>query len=91
MSQQATATVTIRNTLGLHARPATLLADAAAGYKCSVTIARGEECVDAKSIMHIMMLAATRGTDLIVSATGDDAEACVAAIVELVERGFDEE
>lgn len=85
------ARVVITNQLGLHARPATLFADVAAAYVSRVTVSRGTESVDGKSIMHLMMLAATKGTELEIGAEGDDAEGCVAALVDLVRRGFDED
>ncbi len=91
MPQQATQRVTIRNHLGLHARPATLFADTAAAYRSAVRVSREGETVDGKSIMHIMMLAAIKGTELEITAEGDDAEACVAALADLVHRGFDED
>lgn len=91
MAPRASAKVIIRNQLGLHARPATLLADVAAGFAAAVTITRDDERVDGKSIMHLMMLAATRGTELHVTAEGPDAQACIDAIVDLVNRGFDED
>lgn len=91
MADRVTAKVTIRNRLGLHARPAMQLVDTAAVYPCSLTIKKGSDEVDGKSIMHLMMLAATKGTELELVANGDGAADCVAAIVKLVEDGFDED
>lgn len=83
--------VTIRNKLGLHARPATAFAQTAGGFSCAVTVIKDNESFDGKSVMELMMLAATKGTELEVSAEGDDAEACLDELTKLVERGFDEE
>jgi phosphocarrier protein HPr len=93
MPSRVAITVTISNRLGLHARPAMEFVDTASRYTCSVTVRRSDqsEIVDGKSIMDIMMLAATRGTDLEVVCDGADAEAAAQALKALVDRGFDEE
>lgn len=86
--------VTIRNRLGLHARPAMSLVDLANEHRSSITIRRTDdqvEAVDGKSIMQVMMLAATQGTELEIVCEGDDAETLCNAIRELVEAGFDED
>ena len=69
--------LTIINKLGLHARAATKLAAAAGRYACTVQTGQAEPLVDAKSIMSIMLLAATQGTALIFEFSGaDEQEAC---------------
>lgn len=83
--------LTIRNKLGLHARPATAFADVANAHASAVTVRKGDETFDGKSIMELMMLAATKGTEIDVEAVGEDAKACLEALQALVERGFDEE
>jgi phosphocarrier protein len=87
----ATAQVTISNRLGLHARPAMSLVDCASGFSSDVKIAKGKQEVDAKSIMQLMMLAATQGTELTVTADGPDADEAVEAVTSLVESKFDED
>ncbi|MEM6459140.1 MAG: HPr family phosphocarrier protein [Planctomycetota bacterium] len=87
----ASANLTIRNRLGLHARPAMSLVDTASAFASDIKIGKGKQVVDAKSIMQLMMLAATKDTELTVTAEGSDAEAAVAAITALVESKFDEE
>lgn len=84
-------TVTISNRLGLHARPAMSFVDLAGSFKSSVSVSRAAQTVDGKSIMQMMMLAATKGTELLVKADGPDAEAACAALKKLVDSGFDEE
>lgn len=86
-----TAKVSIVNRLGLHARPAMCFVDAATGFSCNVTVKRQGQSVDGKSIMQMMMLAATKGTELEIVCEGDDAEAAVKALQKLVESGFDED
>lgn len=83
--------VTITNRLGLHARPAMCFVDAATAFSSVITVKRQDQAVDGKSIMQMMMLAATKGTELEIVADGDDAEAAAAALKKLVESGFDEE
>ena len=92
MPDSHSAIVTIKNRLGLHARPAMALVDLANRYQSAVKVRRtdNEEWVDAKSIMQVMMLAATQGTQLHVEAAGPDAGETVEAITALVEREFDE-
>lgn len=93
MPERCSVQITIRNRLGLHARPAMSFVDTAAGFNCSLRVrkpATGDE-VNGGSIMEIMMLAATQGTVLEIIAEGPDAEACCNALRELVEvRRFDE-
>lgn len=88
---RCTANVTISNKLGLHARPAMCFVDAANAFQSAVFVLRGSQSVDGKSIMQMMMLAATKGTELEIVAEGEDAERAVAALKKLVEGGFDEE
>ncbi|MEX2212786.1 MAG: HPr family phosphocarrier protein [Phycisphaeraceae bacterium] len=83
--------VTILNRLGMHARPAMAFVDVANGFSSDVRVNKGTQDVDGKSIMQMMMLAATQGTKLLVRAKGDDAAAAVDALKDLVERKFDEE
>ncbi|MEM1098210.1 MAG: HPr family phosphocarrier protein [Planctomycetota bacterium] len=85
---QASVDATIINRLGLHARPAMSVVDVAATFSSDVKISNGKQSVDAKSIMQIMMLAATQGTALTIEADGPDADAAVAAIKELIDSKF---
>jgi len=91
VSERCETTVTIVNRLGLHARPAMSLVDVAAGFTSSITLERDGQSVDGKSIMQVMMLAATKGTKIRVVAEGADAADACAAIEEIVARGFDED
>lgn len=91
MSERRSITVTIINRLGLHARPAMAFVDLAATFKANVLVRREDTEVDGKSIMQMMMLAATQGTPLEIVSEGEDAEAALGALSALVARGFDEE
>lgn len=63
----------------------------ASAYEASVTVCRGTQKVDGKSIMQLMLLAATCGTELEVVADGEDADEAIAALVKLVNAGFNED
>ncbi len=91
MPEQHEITVKVVNRLGLHARPAMELVDLASSFKSNVSIVRDDQEVDGKSIMQVMMLAATQGTVLIVRAEGPDAEKAIKAIRDLIKRGVDED
>ncbi|MBL0871646.1 MAG: HPr family phosphocarrier protein [Phycisphaerales bacterium] len=85
------ANVKIINRLGLHARPAMCFVDLAMQYPCEVQVKRGDQVVDGKSIMMMMLLAATQGTELVIVCEGEQAEEALAALKKLVDTGFDEE
>jgi phosphocarrier protein HPr len=79
-------TVEIKNTNGLHMRPAMQLVDLANQFDCDITVSNGENVVDGKSIMQIVMLAASCGTKLKIKAEGIDAKKAISAMQELVEN-----
>ena len=83
--------VAVVNKFGLHARPAMQLVDTANRYESRITVSNGETEMDAKSIMSVMQLAATRGTRLLLKARGRDAQRAVLALKELITGGFGEE
>ena len=80
----------IVNRLGLHARAAAQLVKLANSFTSEITIEREDEQVNAKSIMGILMLAAACGSRIQVTVDGEDAEAAIMAIEELVNDGFGE-
>jgi len=84
-------TVTIDNKLGMHARPAMAFVDLANTFKSKVTVRKGSQAVDGKSIMQMMMLAATKGTELEVETIGPDSQKALEDLAALVKRKFDEE
>jgi phosphocarrier protein HPr len=82
--------IEIRNKLGLHARAAAKLVHIAARFKSDLKIRRGDEEVDAKSILGILLLAAGRGAVVTVKADGEDERDALDAIEKLIEAKFDE-
>ncbi len=85
-----TQNITIINKLGLHARAASKLVNLCSLFKSSVFIDNKGNRVNAKSIMGVMMLAASKGTDLLLEVDGEDENNCRDAIVKLVNNRFDE-
>lgn len=86
--------IIVRNSMGLHARPAMQFVDLANTFASNVTVRKeGPEPVtaDGKSVMQMIILEATQGTPLIIEATGDDAEVAVGKLAELFETKFGEE
>jgi phosphocarrier protein len=83
-------TVEIVNRAGMHARPAAELVKLAGRFTADVRLEKDGLEVNGKSIMGVLMLAAERGSLLRISACGVDAEDAVAALAELVGRGFDD-
>ena len=90
MSTEARRTLRIVNKLGLHARAAAKLIDLASGFESRIRILRDGREADAKSIMRVMMLAASKGTSIEVVAQGADAAEAVDAIERLVAGRFEE-
>jgi phosphocarrier protein len=84
-------TVTICNKAGMHTRPAAALVKTAAKFKAELTIKKDAFEINGKSIIGVMTLAAEKGSSLILKFDGPDEESAAAAVVELIERGFDEE
>ncbi|MCD6169513.1 MAG: HPr family phosphocarrier protein [Candidatus Latescibacteria bacterium] len=83
--------VTIKNQLGLHARPAALLVRTAEKFKSNIFIVKGDLEVNGKSIMGVMMLAAEMGSQITIRAEGEDEKEAVEAIASVVEDKFYEE
>jgi len=82
--------VEIINKLGLHARASTKLTQVASQFNSQIWIERGSRRVNAKSIMGVMMLAASKGSKVTVEATGEDESAAIKALVELISNRFGE-
>lgn len=90
MSDAASMQCTIVNTLGLHARAATKLVQLAAKFPCEVELAYEGQRVNAKSVMGVLLLCASMGTTIEVSARGERATECVRAIADLIAGRFGE-
>ena len=83
-------TLLIRNQRGLHARAAARFVKCAAEFQSEITVSRDGNSVSGQSIMGLMMLAASLGTTIDVTASGPDAVAAILAIRTLVDCGFEE-
>ena len=83
--------VTVKNQVGLHARPATFFIQKANEFKASIWIEKAERRVNAKSLLGILSLGIVGGTSIKVIADGSDEVQAVNALVELVDSGFSEE
>ena len=93
MSEPNTLTVRaqIANQKGLHARAAAKFVKTAGAFTSDIRVTTGEMDVSGGSIMGLMMLAASIGSELEIRAQGTDARAAIDALVDLIERKFDEE
>lgn len=85
-----TATVTIVNKLGLHARAAAKFVNLAKTFSSTVSLTKEGNEVDGKSIMNVMLLAAPLGSDLTLRVEGEDAQGAFESLLELVNDGFGE-
>ncbi len=83
--------VVLKNRLGLHARAASLLVNLAKKFNSSIHLLKDSEEINAKSILGILTLAASKGSELIIKADGEDEEEAVREIEELIEKKFYEE
>ncbi|MFC2076239.1 HPr family phosphocarrier protein [candidate division KSB1 bacterium] len=83
--------VTIRNKVGLHARPAGAFVQIAGNFKADIAVVKDGTRVNGKSIMGLMMLAAEKGSQLTIITDGPDETEALAALVALVDAKFDEE
>ena len=83
--------ITIINKLGLHARAAAKFVGVAGKYPCQIRVGRSpDSMVDGKSIMAVMMLAAGKGTEIHLLTEGDDEQAALQGLIELINNRFDE-
>ena len=82
--------ITIINKLGLHARAAAKFVSTAASFGCKIHACKDGKAVDGKSIMAIMMLAASQGTLLEIRAEGEDEQDALSALCALINNRFDE-
>ncbi len=86
---QAQRSVRIANDLGIHLRAAGLLVQVAARFKSDVWLERNQMRANGKSIMSVLALAASKGSELMVTAEGEDADLALEAVCGLIERGFE--
>lgn len=82
--------VTVNNNYGLHARPATFFIQKANTYKASIWIEKEDRKVNAKSLLGVLSLGIAKGMTITLIADGQDEDAAIAGLVELVDSGFSE-
>lgn len=85
---EAKGTFTVRNDRGLHTRPCTEIVKCAANYKAQVKLLHKKNEVNAKSLLGILMLAATKGSKISIQAEGHDAEEAVSSLLDLANNNF---
>ena len=78
--------VTIQNSVGLHARPATFFVQKANSFKCSIWVEKDDCRVNAKSLLGVLSLGITRGTKITLIADGEDEVLAVAGLAELIDK-----
>jgi phosphotransferase system HPr (HPr) family protein len=91
VSERIAATALILNKLGLHARAAAKLVEAAARFQSTIEIKKGDETVDARSILGLMMLNARIGSQIDVIVEGSDAQEALSAVLALIQAKFGED
>ena len=82
--------VMVVNGLGLHARAAARFVRIAGGYRCQIRVSRGSRTTDGKSILGLLLLAAARGTELVITTDGPDEAEALEALMTLAKRGFED-
>ncbi len=83
--------VTIQNSVGLHARPATFFIQKANSYKCSIWVEKEDCRVNAKSLLGVLSLGISKGMTINLIADGNDEEDAISGLVELVDSEFREQ
>ena len=83
-------TITIINKLGLHARASAKFVSTAARFQSRLDVTKDAQTINGKSIMAVMMLAASKGSELILKIDGPDEEAMEAALILLINNRFGE-
>ena len=91
MSERIESTITIINKLGLHARAAAKLVNVARKHACDIEIGLPERMVNAKSIMSVMLLAASQGTELSLRVQGEGAQQAHTDVCNIINNRFDED
>jgi phosphocarrier protein HPr len=91
MSERIECTITIINKLGLHARAAAKLVNVASKHACDIEIGLPERMVNAKSIMSVMLLAASQGTELTLRIQGEGAQQAHTEVCNIINNRFDED
>jgi len=83
--------IEVVNKLGIHARPATMIVKTASQYESKISLKKDDLAVDAKSIMGVLILAAQKGSIIVLEVEGPDEEEAADAINQLFDEGFNED
>ena len=83
--------IEIVNRLGMHARPSAMFVRVSSRFRCEIWVSKGDDEINGKSIMGLMMLAAGQGSKLRIRAEGPDAAEAIQEIEKLIESRFSEE
>jgi len=86
MARKVIVEVVIKNSQGLHARPAAMFVQIASKYNANVALQKGEERVNGKSIMGILTLGVEQNSKVVLEADGDDADEVVAELTQLLTK-----
>ena len=82
--------VTITNSIGLHARPATFFIQKANAYKASIWVEKDDRRVSAKSLLGVLSIGIAKGMTITLAADGEDENEAINGLVELIESGFND-
>lgn len=85
-----TRNVTIQNSIGLHARPATFFIQKANSFKCTVWVEKGNRRVNAKSLLGVLSLGIAKDTEITLIADGEDEKEALDGLADLINTGFAE-
>ena len=85
-----TRNVTIQNSIGLHARPATFFIQKANSFKCTVWVEKGDRRVNAKSLLGVLSLGIAKDTEITLMADGEDEKEALDGLADLINNGFAE-
>ncbi len=83
--------ITIKNETGLHARPANIFVKKASSFNSDIKITKDDKTVNAKSIMGVMRLGASKGSTVKLQVEGDDEKEAIKALIELIDQGLTEQ
>ena len=78
--------VTLTNEIGLHARPASIFIRAAVKFPCDITVEKNGRSYNAKSIMSVLSMSASKGDEIVIRADGESENEAVSALIDLVEN-----
>ena len=82
--------VTVKNSVGLHARPATFFIQKANSFSCSISVEREDRRVNAKSLLGVLSLGIVKGMEITLVADGPDEEAAIEALADLIDNQLDD-